>query len=110
MIKTVYTNRTMDQLVELARRQAPKLSDELMVLLREVVGDMEELQEQLEQPPHKADAGQVIADLWVDSNTLARKGRQLAEVLDKLLRQIPDDAQFPVVQEATNRTRKKRAA
>jgi hypothetical protein len=110
MLKPVYAHRTMEQFVELARRHAPELSDELMVLLSEVFGDMRDMKEQLERPPQEADVGRVIAGLWVDSNTLARKSRQLAKLLDRLLKKIPDEVDWPIAQEPVNRTKKRKAA
>jgi hypothetical protein len=96
MIKSIAVNRTDEQIVELAKQYAPRDSQELLVLLRETLGDLERLEEWLRQPPQKADAGQVIADLYVQSTIVAHKSRQLAKALDKLLKKVPDDLLLPV--------------
>jgi hypothetical protein len=92
MIKSVQVARTKDQFVELAEKYAPEYSQELSIVLREVLGDMHFLEEQLREPPQQADVAQVIANVHVDSEILARKCRQLARLLDKLLDKIPDEA------------------
>jgi len=110
MIKSVAINRTDQQLVEIAKQYAPKESQELLVLLREVLGDTRLLEEWLRQPPQKADAGQVIADLWVQSNIVARKSRQLAKALDRLLKKVPDELRLPVSPPSTEKARIRKAS
>jgi hypothetical protein len=92
MAKSVPIGRTTDLLVELAEKYAPQRSQELSVLLRETAGDMECLQELFHQPPEERHAGQLIADIKVDLETLTRKCHQLVKVLDRVRRKIPGDA------------------
>jgi hypothetical protein len=96
MTKSIQCYRTTEELLELAKRYVPECSEELSVLLREVLGDLESLQEELHQPPQEEDAAQLIADIQVHSETLARKCRQLAKALDKLLEKMPDEVVLPI--------------
>jgi hypothetical protein len=90
MIDTVKACRTIDDLIQLAQRHAPEQSQELSFLLYEILGDMDFLAEQLEGAPQQDTVGRVIADIQVDSETLARKCRRLGKVLDKVVDEIPD--------------------
>ena len=90
MIESVQACRIKNELIELARHYAPEQSQELSVILREVLVDMELLVERLEGAPQQDSVGRVIADIIVDSETVARKCRRLAKVLDKAWDQIPD--------------------
>jgi hypothetical protein len=91
MLKSVQVHRTREELVELANRYAPEYSQELSVILRELAGDMDDLLEQLNSAPEGDDAVQLICDIRVENETLAHKCRQLNEVLDKLIKKMPDD-------------------
>lgn len=91
MTETVQTRRTTEELVELARRYAPEHRQELSVVLREILGDMESFQEGLDSPPQKEHVGRLISEIKVDCGTLAHKCQQLIEILDILSLHIPDE-------------------
>lgn len=91
MLKSVQVHHTREELVGLANRYAPEHSQELSIILRELVGDMDDLLEQLNSAPEREDVVQLICDIRVDSETLAHKCRQLSKALDKLLKKMPDD-------------------
>jgi hypothetical protein len=80
-IRRAQARRTTEELIELARKYAPKHSQDLSVILGEVLGDMDDLQKQLHSPPADDDAAQIVIDLEVDLETLARKCRNLADLL-----------------------------
>jgi len=96
-VRRTPVRRTTEELIELARRYAPKYSQDLSVILGEILGDMDDLQERLHSPPQDDDAAQVVIDIEVDLETLARKCRDLVEVLDKLVKKMPDDARLPML-------------
>jgi hypothetical protein len=98
MTKVMQARRTTDELLELARVHAPNYGQELSVLLGEVLLDLGWLETQLREPPQEKKVGELIADIRVDCQTLARKCLQLRKLLDKVWDKIPDEINDELIQ------------
>ena len=67
MIESAQVCRARDELIELATRYAPEQSQDLSILLREVLVDMECFIAQLNDGPQHESVSRLIADIIVDS-------------------------------------------